>query len=319
MRGCQPAPDCRIRIGQKFSGLVPVTNWDDYRFLLAVAETGSFSSAARQLEVSLPTVSRRMAELEKKLGVVLFDRLNEGYKISDAGTRISAHARLLAHNAAQIEIAAREAAEPDYTRVRIAASEGMAWAILTPLFSRMQLQKPEIAIDLMISNRPADIRHHEADIAIRIGAPVDESLIGRRIGQAHFGLFGHDTYLADAGVPQTFEDLQDHSIIESTGEIAGLPQATWLRGVAQNARVVYSSNSILNQIGALRHGVGLLCLPTYLSADLAHVRRVLATEYNPKIDVWMLTEHNRRENPGVRQVMDTVAAEVSEMLLRMSA
>lgn len=293
-------------------------NWDDYRILFTVSETGSFAAAARSLGVSQPTVSRRMTELERQLGVCLFDRTPDGQRVSEAGTLICRQVRLLAQQAARIEMTARDGGPAGHDRVRVTASEGIAQAIVTPVISRLREGSASLGIDLIVTPRAADVRRHEADVAVRIGEPLDQALVGRRVGIAYFALYAQDEYLAIHGVPRTPEDLELHSIIESTGEIAHLPQATWLRANASSAKVTYSSNSILNQIGALQRGMGILALPTYLGTDLHGVRRVLSQHYNPTIDVWMLTEQSRREAPEVRAVLDLFAREIPRLLDRIA-
>lgn len=295
-----------------------MANWDDYRYLLAVGEAGSFSAAARHLGVSQPTVSRRIVELERRLGVTLFERLPEGPKISSAGDRMVQQIRMLADQAASIELAAREGASAQMTRVRITASEGIAQALITPLIARFRSKNPDIGIDMNVSSRAADIRRSEADIAVRIGDPVDDNLIGRRVGDAFFGLYGHDTYLARTGSITSLDDLQEHTILESTGEIAHLPQAVWLRAQAHEAAIAYSSNSLLNQLGALQNGMGVMTLPTYLAAGLADLRRILARLYNPSADVWLLCERARKDDPSVRRVLDMFAHELPRLLERIA-
>lgn len=295
-----------------------MTNWDDYRYLLAVGEAGSFSAAARQLGVSQPTVSRRIVELERRLGVTLFERLPEGPKISTTADRMMLQIKMLANQAASIELAARDGGSADVTRVRITASEGIAQALITPLIARFRMNNQDIGVDLNVSSRTADIRRSEADIAIRIGDPVDDNLVGRRVGVTFFGLYGHDSYLAETGPITSFEDLDGHTIIESTGEIAHLPQAVWLRAQAHDAMISYSSNSLLNQLGALQNGMGLMALPIYLAAGMTDLRRVLARLYNPSADIWLLSDRSRRDDPSVRRVLDMFAQELPRLLDRIA-
>jgi DNA-binding transcriptional LysR family regulator len=294
-----------------------MSNWDDYRFLLAVADTGSLSGAARALKVSQPTVGRRVSEIEQRLDARLFDRLPEGYRLTEAGARIAAQVRLMEIQADRIELTAR-APEIRGHRVCVSASEGLAHAIVTPLLSHFRVENPEIEIDLMISNRSADILRREADIAIRIGSPGSDALIGRRLGSARFGIYGHDSYLARHGVPESPEDLNAHTVIESTGDIAGLPQVVWMRENAPRAEVAYSSNSILNQMQALSLGTGLLALPTYLAVDMTRVRRVLADHYDREVDIWMLTEKRVKDQEAIRAVLDYLGAEIRDALRRVA-
>lgn len=297
-------------------GVCRVINWDDYRFLLAVEATGNFSAAAKRLGVSQPTVSRRMAALECRLGVSLFDRLPEGHRLSSDGERLCSRARLLEIHASEIERAVRDRDGRAAGRVGVTASEGIASAILTPLFCRLFKTEPDIVIDLTIANRAADILRHEADIALRIGDPVDDKLVGRRIASADFGIYAHKSYLERCGMPESVDDLSRHHLIESTGEIAKLPQAIWLRHQMQPGRITYASNSIANQLIAARAGLGILALPSYIAATVSNIERILARDYAHKVDVWLLTADERRKRTEIRCVLDFLASEVPRWLNR---
>lgn len=294
-----------------------MTNWDDYRFLVAVAEGGSFSAAARHLRVSQPTVRRRLLDLERNLGIQLFDKTSDGTRLSEFGERICAQARRLADQAEYIELTARGAAsEQESRRVRVTASEGISFAVLTPVIARIRRQQPNTAIDLIISNRSLDLLRREADIAVRVGDPGDDRLVGRRVGIVGFGLFGSEDYLADAPPLNDIGDLAQHHVIESTGEIAHLPQAVWLREAVRSSCPGYSANSLLNQMNALAHGLGLLAMPTYLAADMTNIRRVLTREFNIDLDAWLLTHSKAKERPETQTVADMLATEIRNRLGR---
>lgn len=293
-----------------------MSNWDDYRFLLALEDADSFAAAARSLGVSQPTVRRRLLDLEKHLDIKLLERTPEGHRLSEQGKRICDQARRLVEQTQFIELAARGVRDQSMSRVRVTASEGLAYVVLTPVIARMRRRNPEVAIDLLISNRAADLLRHEADLAVRLGDPKDEQLIGRRVGEVTFGLYASDDYLAGAPSLNTAKDLGRHEIIESTGEIAQLPQVVWLRDNASQSLVRYSSNSLLNQLHAVRHGLGLLAMPTYLAADVMNIRRVLAKEFNISICAWLLTNAQSKTNPAVRAVIDLMVDELIKHFLR---
>ncbi|MEL6962733.1 MAG: LysR family transcriptional regulator [Pseudomonadota bacterium] len=293
-------------------------NWDNYRFLVALEVCGSFSAVARELKVSQPTVARRLNELEDDLGVTLFERLPDGVTMTAIGKRICQCAHLMNRQATQIQMEARDGDQATSARVRLAASEGIAFAFLTQLIARFCRDQPDIGVDLQISNRPADILNREADIAVRLGDPKDENLIGRRVAEVAFDIYGHDLYLADHGSPSQAEDFAAHKIIESTGEIANLPQAIWLRNLAAGAGVAYSANSLVNQVRALTQGLGLLALPCYLAVDLVGIRRVAINQPSPTADIWLLTERRIRDQPAVGALFAYLASEIPKMMDRLS-
>lgn len=285
-------------------------NWNDYRYLLAVEATGSLAAAARRLRVSQPTVGRRLSVLSDALGVELITLSSDGAQLSHMGRQICEQARALEQQAALIELSARESPIATATRVRLAASEGVAHAILVRLLGSFQRANPLVHIDLISGTRMSDLRHSEADIAIRVGDPTDDQLHGRVVSQIEFGLYAHENYLHRAGPLLSLEDLQSHTIIESTGELTNLPQARQLRDLAPRAVVGFSSNSSLNQIDALVNGMGLLALPNYRAKRIDRLRRVLEDVFKSRSDIWLLFRASARNRPEVRQVIDFLAREL---------
>ncbi|MEM9708819.1 MAG: LysR family transcriptional regulator [Pseudomonadota bacterium] len=279
-------------------------NWNDYRYLLAVEMTGSLAAAARRLGVSQPTVGRRLTVLSDDLGVALVDMFSDGARLSEAGRRVCEQARVLEQQAALVELAAREAQGKDATRIRLAASEGLAHVVLVGMLAEFQAIYPHIHVDLISGTRLSDLRHSEADMAVRLGDPSDENLVGRAVGQIEYGLYAHGRYL-DRGDPiRSPDDLNRHAIIESIGEIFNLPQARMLRSMAPRARVAFSSNSSLNQIDAMQAGFGILSLPNYRARGMDGVRRILPNAFGVVNDVWLLYRPSAKDQAGLRALTD---------------
>jgi DNA-binding transcriptional LysR family regulator len=156
-------------------------DWSALRDFLAVADTGSLSAAARQLRVSQPTLSRRMAALEERLGVELFQRTSRGLELSETGEAILGPARQMEREARGIEVAATGSSRALSGPVRITASEGLAIDWLTPELARFQAEHPDIEIRFLIRNTNLNLLQREADIAVRLGRPRQADLLVRRV------------------------------------------------------------------------------------------------------------------------------------------
>lgn len=285
-------------------------DWSGYRYFLAVAETGSLSAAARVLKVSQPTVGRQISTLEAALETKLFDRMPQGYQLTSAGAAIVDLARNIEESAIAIK---RRIGGQDQSlsgRVCIAAAEGLATYWLAPRIPELKRRYPEIEVDLKVGMASLDMMRREADIALRIGDPVSEELVGRCVTKVRFGLFGSEAYLSEQGEPSTLDDLARHAVIGSTGEVAGLPQVRELEARSRAASVPFSCNSLLAQFIAMRHGLGLLALPLYMASNASEARRVLAEEFEISLDLWLLTHSDLKETARVRVVIDHLCAEI---------
>ncbi|MCK6547356.1 LysR family transcriptional regulator [Myxococcota bacterium] len=142
--------------------------WDDVRLFLAVAETGSISAAARTLRLVQPTASRRLADLELRLGTPLFHRKPSGVSLTSAGERLVEPARKMAEWAGEVSRAAARADGPPSGLVRVATAPGVAFDFLAPFAAAMHDEHPELRLELSCSMHYVDLARGEADLALRM-------------------------------------------------------------------------------------------------------------------------------------------------------
>lgn len=203
-----------------FADLVPAM-----ALFATVARARSFSAAARQNKVPLSTVSRRVAELEQRLGVQLLLRSTRRVELTAAGAVYLERctAVLEAAEAANTDIMAQH----DVPRgtLRISTTPDVAAGYLVPIFAAFATHYPGIDFQIDLSPRPVDLVAEGFDVAVRVGHLRDSQLHVRRLGAAPNGLFAAPSYLASAGAPTTPADLGGHAclcLFRPDG-----PQARW--------------------------------------------------------------------------------------------
>lgn len=150
--------------------------WDDARLFLAIAESGSLSGAARRLRIAQPTVSRRLAELEARLGEALFARTAAGATLTAYGERLLEPARRMAEWAAELERAASQANALPAGLVRITAPPGVAYDFVVPFAASLREELPGIRFEVIASVRHLDLARGEADLALRMMRPAQREL-----------------------------------------------------------------------------------------------------------------------------------------------
>ena len=224
-------------------------DWNDIRYFLAVAHTGSLSAAARAARVSQSTVSRRIRELESRLGARLFERLDQGYLLTEAGKNIVDMATSMERAASNIELEIGGESLHPIGSVRLTTTEGLGACWLAERLPRFWEAYPQIEIDLVIGEGLIDLQRREADIALRIGTPGSDALAGRPLGCIECGLYASRAYLEERGTPTCVDDLAHHTVIESMGELAEVIQVRRLREISKIASVSMRSNSMLTQTG----------------------------------------------------------------------
>lgn len=278
-------------------------NWDDYRYFLATVEGGNFSAAARILNVSQPTVSRRIAQMEQNLGVRLFDQHPEGYVLTHEGHQLIEIANQLRERARALQRRAVGLQAAHSGTVKLTTTEGLAQYWLprhVPDFCKLY---PEIQIKILAGAESLDLLRNQADIALRFGDPGSRELVGRRVGLVSFCLFASQDYLNRHGEPKHISDLHSHSFVGATGSIGNFSQNLQLVSVLKENVFQSSANSVNVQLGLAQAGLGIVCLPCYM-ANCATLDKILPDEFNHEVELWILTHKDIRHTPRVRVLLD---------------
>ena len=153
------------------------TQWSDYQIFIAVAETQSFSAAARLLKLTQPTVSRRIAALEENIGGPLFRRDRKGTHLTNEGTKILVPAQQMARWAAEIERQCANFEDKPQGLVKVAAPPGLAFEFVVPFAAFVQKQHPDLRVDLITGVETIDLTRGDVDLALRTKAPTQKELM----------------------------------------------------------------------------------------------------------------------------------------------
>ena len=190
--------------------------------LVAVAEAGSLSAAGRKLGVPLPTVSRKISDLESHLNTRLLTRSTRKLALTDSGAAYVAAARRILDEVSEAERAASgEHAAPRGDLV-ITAPVVFGRLHVLPVIAEFLSQWPEINVRLVLADRNLHLIDDHIDIAVRIGALADSALVATQIGAVRSVVCGSPTYFAAHGVPQRPEDLA--ALIAVTFDALSSPQ-----------------------------------------------------------------------------------------------
>jgi DNA-binding transcriptional LysR family regulator len=157
------------------------------RSFLAVIERGSLLAAARHLGVSQPTLGRHVGELERQLGIMLFERTGRGLVATASARAIADQARAMADNAEAIGRTLTGQSKQLSGSVRVTASQTVATHLLPSLLARFRERETGIAVDVIASNAVSNLLRREADSAVRMVRPAQSSLVARRVGEVQIG------------------------------------------------------------------------------------------------------------------------------------
>ena len=284
-----------------------LANWDDLRVFLAVARAGSLSGAARSLGVNHSTVFRRIVGLEETLSVRLFERLPTGYELTAAGEETLGIVECIESDVATLD---RTVTGQDLRlsgTVRIAVTDMLAFWLLPDHLARLRAAYPGIEIEIVVGNEVLDLSRRETDIALRIGNTPLETLVGRRVGQLDFAIYGAPDYWAT----NANTELARHEWIGLDNAHAPLRQRfdQFLPGVRPSVR----SNSIACTVRLAKAGLGLAVLPCAVADHKPDLIRVADLPDTFSLDLWLLTHEDLRHTGRIRAVLEFLAAALAEV------
>ncbi|MBY8822598.1 LysR family transcriptional regulator [Sphingomonas colocasiae] len=292
-------------------------DWNDLRYFLAVARTGSTLAAGKSLGVSQTTAARRVAALEAAAGVTLFERRQAGYVLTAVGEALRERAEAVeaaAHRFA--EDAGSHGREASGT-VRLTMQEIHAVTIMAPILRDLREAHPTIRIELDTSEQVRDLEAGEADIALRCaGRPSGSGLVGRRVADEPWTVYCSRDYAARHGTPRRARDMIDHVIIGGGGKGVWRIYRAWLEqhGLADSVAIHHDSATGL--LSAVRSGMGLATLPCFVADTDPELIRCVPIPKEVERGVWLLTHERSRHIPRVRVVLDFLGERLTQLARR---
>jgi DNA-binding transcriptional LysR family regulator len=274
-------------------------DWDNLRFFLALAESGSLSRASDKLRVDHSTVARRIGMLEQDLGVRLVERLPRSYRLTAGGELIRNHAKKIE---ACIGDIASFASSADYSPnrvVRVSGPPAFLSQFLAPRLLPLQSQQPGLRIELMGETRQINLSQGEADLAIRITKPAEKGVVARRLAVVAYGLYGSRDYLANCSEV----DWEFLGVDESLGVLR-----RWLKELAGERGFVLRSNDLATLLTGARAGLGLAVLPCIMARGHPELVSVPTSLPPLTAELWLAFQRDIGRTPAVRRVIDHITA-----------
>jgi DNA-binding transcriptional LysR family regulator len=290
--------------------------WDAIQLLLAVAEAGSVSGAAKALRVTQPTVSRRLAEIEAELGEPLFVRKVEGTTLTAFGERMLEPARRMAEAAGEVERVASGAETTPRGVVRITAPPGVAFDLLAPFAAYASEKLPEIALEVISTVSYLDVGRREADLAVRlkpIGRPgTQRDLVTLASVEQEVVAFAARELIAK--LPRGYA-IADVGWVGWPPPLEHLPPNPQLAMRIPGFRPVFASDDFLVQLRAAEAGVGAIVLGRHrgrlsLPSPLVELKLDLGKLVS---SLQLVCAKSSLSIPRVRAVADLLALEMDAL------
>ncbi|TAH10196.1 MAG: LysR family transcriptional regulator [Curvibacter sp.] len=290
-------------------------DWSLVRSFLAVLDQGSLLAAARALNTSQPTVGRHIAELESQWGVVLFERTGRGLVPTTGAMQLAASARSMEAGALQLSRTLSGSQGQAQGTVRITGSTPVATQLLPPVLARMRLALPQVQVDLVASNQVSNLLRREADIAIRMVRPEQNSLIAKKLGSVGIGAYAHQSYLARRGALRTPTDMLQHDLIGDDSNTTILQGFQAMGFPVAREAFAMRTDDLIVQWRAVQAGLGIGFIADYMARTDPDIVRVLPGQLTiPPLPMWLAVHREIRTNQRIRAVYDFLAEALPELL-----
>lgn len=280
-----------------------ILNWDDLRIVLAVAEKGTISGAAAALRVSHPTLSRRLRQVEQRLGARLFERLPTSCRPTEAGEEMRMLAGRLRDEIAALEgrLAGRDRSERG--PVRLTAPDAVSEYLLPGMLAEICREAPELTIELVVSNQVLSLAQRSADIALRVTDTPDPALRGRRVGTVAMAVYAEKSMAAARPV----DEAADRPWVGYDAALACTGPGAWIAANVPDGRIRLRANTLLGAAQAIRSGIGFGLLPCFVGGGIPGVVRVEPPIPSLEAGLWLLVHPEMAQVPRVRAACDALA------------
>jgi DNA-binding transcriptional LysR family regulator len=284
-------------------------DWNDLKYLLAVARHHSTTAAGKALGLSQSTVHRRLAELERRLGCQLVTRQTTGYRLTEFGEQLLPYAERIDAAVTDFERQVTGAAGDVSGVVRVTCPEPIVFRITqSKLIERFHARYPKLRVEFVTSDRYLDLTKGEADVAFRSG-DTDDELVGRKIADSIWAVYASRAYVDRYGKPELVEDLSHHPLVGFDEALSNHRTTKWLKQVAPDAKIAARNNSVLGLVYAVKSGIGVGPLPTALGDAEPDLVRVLGPIPELARSWRLLTHPDLRRTPRISAFFDFIIEE----------
>jgi len=278
-------------------------NWDDLRVILAVRDEGSYARAAVKLRLDETTVSRRLARIERTLGVALFEAVDGVRRSTAQGELIASHIQAMARHVTDIGAVGKRQAGPT-GRFRIASVPSIAEQVLAPGLPDLLIGNPGLGVQLLTGTEKVNFSRWQADMAVRLVKPERGDFTIRKLADTQLYLFEPSDPIGSSVRPV---------VCSYSSALDPLPESQFLvsRGLHGAARCITDNARVIRTLIRTHRAIGIL--PDYLCHGLLGDPRLRATPLPRRRGTWLLVQQHLKGNAAARIVVDWIRDRFAQM------
>jgi LysR family transcriptional regulator, regulator for bpeEF and oprC len=284
-------------------------------FVAQITESGNFSAAARALGLPRQLVHRRVAALERDLGVRLLDRSTRSLRLTAVGQRMRGHATRILEESRAAKASLRGVAEHPAGTLRVTTTPLFGELVLAPATQEFLSAWPDTRIEALLTMSPEPLLERDLDLAIRFGPLADSSLLAVELGQAQLIWTASPCYLKEHGTPRVLEDLRAHDLLAFSSRPGNEQFWSWLK-VANGPPLIPRFSCSLETVtfDVCRAGLGIAHLPYVVCIDAlkdGSLVEVLADHRPPPGSFHAVYSGKISGNPTLEAFLETIQAHLT--------
>ncbi len=292
----------------------PASAPSEMAFFSLLARCGSFSATARELDVTTPAISKRLAQMEARLGVLLLNRTTRRISLTPEGEIYLSHARRILAEIDDMEQLVSSAVAAPKGLLRVNATLGFGRSHIAPLISGFAKLHPDVQVQLQLTVNPPPVNDDSFDVCVRFGEPPDARVIARKLAPNRRLLCAAPAYLAKRGTPKVPHDLTQHNCIgiRQGGEAYGI----WRLSSGKRTETVKVRGNLSTSDGEIAvnwalagHGIVMRAewdVARYLRSG--RLRQVLENYQTPPADIHAVYPQRHQVSARVRAFVDYLAS-----------
>ncbi|MDU9003198.1 LysR family transcriptional regulator [Sedimentitalea todarodis] len=274
------------------------SNWDNLRYVLAVADMGTVSAAARALGVNHATVLRRVAAFEADHGGAVFERTATGYQVLPERARVIDAAREVENGILSVERLMHGTVAPLRGEVRVSSTDSICQVLLPPLVAQLHAESTELQINLLSTNTHADFARMQADISVRPALALPDEMTGDSRATLAFRAY-HTPGASDCW-------------LSLSGALARSIPAKWMETHIPADRIATGSDSFLVLRELAKLGLGTAILPVFVGETTPGLVRHPGAMPMLSVPIWVGTHSDLRDVPRIRIVRERILTYLAE-------
>jgi|SRR5690606_12269269 len=286
-------------------------SWEGISEFVAVAETNSFTAAAKQLGISTAQVSRQVSRLETRIATKLFVRTTRHVALTELGSTYYHHCRRALDGLDEAEKAITDLQNIITGKLRISAPVIYGERRVAPLIHDFMIQHQELEVELYLTNRQVNLIEESFDLVVRLGELENSSMMAKKLAVRKQVVCASPAYIERKGLPFTLSELVEHNCLRGATEFWRFIDNKKLVNIPVKGTI--SCNIGLSLLDAALKGLGITQLPDYYVESYIKSKKLipLLTEYQvSEEDIWALYPNNRFLSHKVRLLIDFLSAKL---------